>query len=108
MIQKNQIMPLILERCPSFAPLWDKHRALWKDEEAGIYNDLGEFATFIVDCYAEQDTKPIVAAFKLIEELLALGDEEVRAAAAIGILEDVRNAASWRPFGADVFTAWLG
>jgi hypothetical protein len=81
---------------------------LWEDKEAGIYNDLGEFGTFIVDCYEKQDTEPIVAAFKLIEELFVLGDEEVRAAAAIGFLEDVRNVASWRPFGCAVFTQWFG
>ena len=108
MIEKSQIVPLILARCPSFEPVWEKHRALWKGDEAGIYNDIGEFATFIVDCYAKHDTDPIAAAFKLIEELLVMGDEEVRAAASIGFLEDVRNAAPWRPFGSSVFAQWLG
>ena len=108
MIQKSQIIPLILVRCPSFTPLWEKHRAQWKGEEAGIYNDLREFVTFIVDCYARQDTEPIPAAFGLIEELLDAGDQEVRNAAGVGFLEDVRNIASWRPFGEAVFIQWLG
>ena len=77
-------------------------------EEAGIYNDLAEFATFIVDAYARQETESVVAAFATIEELVVGGDEEVRAAAAIGFLEDVINIASWRPFGASVFIQWLG
>jgi hypothetical protein len=49
-----------------------------------------------------------VAAFRLVEELLVDGDEEVRTAAAIGFLEDVQNSASWRPFGETVFIQWLG
>jgi hypothetical protein len=80
---------------------------LWEGEEAGIYNDLGEFATFVVDAYERQDTEPIVAAFRTIEELLGEGDEEVRTAA-IGFLEDIQNIASHRPFGAAVFIQWLG
>jgi hypothetical protein len=73
-----------------------------------IYDDLAEFATFIVDAYARQDTEPIVAAFGTIEELLGEGDEEFRAAASIGFLEIIRNVASHRPFGAIVFIQWLG
>jgi hypothetical protein len=108
MIKKTEIMPLILARCPGFIPTWEKHQAFWQGKEAGIYNDLAEFATFIVDAYGCQDTGPIAAAFATIEELLVDGDEEVRTAGAIGFLEDVRNIASWRPFGAAAFIQWLG
>jgi hypothetical protein len=107
-IQKPQVIPLILTRCPSLRFAWEKHQEFWRGEEAGIYNDLAEFATFIVDAYARQDTGPIVAAFGAIEELLNEGDEEVRTAASIGFLEDIQNIASHRPFGATVFVQWLG
>jgi len=39
---------------------------LWQGEEAGIFDDMGEFATFIVDAYSRQDTEPVVAAFGII------------------------------------------
>jgi hypothetical protein len=108
MIQKAEIVPLVLASCPGFKSSWEKHRELWHGEEAGIFNDLGVFATYIVDAYARQEIEPVAAAFALVEELLEGGDEEVRAAASIGFLEDVKNAASWRPFGATVFIQWLG
>lgn len=108
MIQKPQVMPLILARCPAFIPTWEKHQAFWQGEEAGIYNDLGEFATFIVDTYPQQETETIVAAFRAIEEFLVDGDEEVQTAAAIGFLEDIQTIASNRPYGAAVFVQWLG
>jgi len=108
MIQKTEVMPLILARCPGFVPMWEKHLAFWQGEDAGIYNDLGEFAHFIVDCYSRQEIDPIAAAFAIVEQLLCDGDQEVRAAATIGFLEDVRNIASWRPFGSAVFIQWLG
>src|SRR5260370_812851 len=83
----DQIMPLMLTRCPGFASFWEKHRKLWDGEEAGIYNDVAEVATYIVNCYASGNTGPIVAAFETIEELLVTGDAETRAAASIGFLE---------------------
>jgi hypothetical protein len=107
-IQKSQVMPLILARCSGFKPTWEKHQDFWQGEEAGIYNDLGEFATFIVDAYPRQETETIVAAFRAIEEFLVDGDEEVQTAAAIGFLEDIQTIASNRPYGAAVFVQWLG
>ncbi len=108
MILKPQIMPMALKACPSFTARWENHRKLWGDDEAGIYNDLAEFAHFIVDAYDCTDSSSIVAAFGLIEKLLLEGDQEVRDAAGIGFLEDVRNIASSRPYGSAVFLQWLG
>jgi hypothetical protein len=107
-IKKPEIMPSILAKCPAFLPTLEKHQAFWQGKEVGIYNDLGDFATFIVDAYSRQETEMVAAAFMAIEELLVEGDEEVRTAAAIGFLEDVQAIASHRPFGAAVFVQWLG
>jgi hypothetical protein len=107
-IKKAEVVPMILAKCPTFIPMWERYQALLRGKEAGIYNDLGEFAAFVIAAYVRKDTESIAAAFAVIEELMVRGDEEVRAAAAIGFLTDVRNAASWRPFGASAFTKWLG
>ena len=40
--------------CPGFMAI------LWQDEETGIYNVMGEFASFFVDAYSRHDTEPIV------------------------------------------------
>ncbi|MDE3138006.1 MAG: hypothetical protein KGL59_15600, partial [Acidobacteriota bacterium] len=74
MIQKSQIMPLVLARCPGFLPRWEKHLEFWKGEEAGIYNDMVEFAQYIVDAYERGDREPVAAACGLMEELLIDGD----------------------------------
>ena len=107
-IQKSEVMPLVLARCPRFKATWEKHTELWQGEEAGLYNDFSEFAVFVVDAYARQDIDPIMASFNILEEFLVNGDEEVRGAAAFGFLEALKNTASWRPFGETVFIQWLG
>jgi hypothetical protein len=108
MISKAQMMPIILEKFPGFAPTWKKHRELWGDEEAGIYIDIGEFAHFVIDAYERGETGVVVVAFATIEDFLINGDEEVQGAASIGFLEDVQNNASWRPFGPSAFVPFLG
>jgi hypothetical protein len=108
MVSKSEMMPTILEKCPAFAPAWKKHREFWGDEEAGVYNDMAEFAQFVVDAYERGDIEPVVAAFAVVEHFLANGDQQVRDAAGIGFLEDVRNIASHRPFGFSAFVQWLG
>jgi hypothetical protein len=48
MITKEQVMPLLLESCPSFSAKWEERRAFYKTEEL-LYNDLGEFAHHLVE-----------------------------------------------------------
>jgi len=102
------MMPIILEKFPAFGPIWKKHLELWKGEEAGIYNDIAEFANFVVDACERRESESVTAAFSLIEEFLVEGDEEVRNAASIGFLEDVRNISAWRRFGPEPFIQRLG
>jgi hypothetical protein len=107
-ISRSQMMPLILEKCPAFRPSWEKHLKFWDGEEAGLFNDVGQFAHFVVDSYEHEDTQSVEAALGVIEDLLVEGDEEVRGAASIGFLEDLRNTSSWRPFGSRPFAERLG
>jgi hypothetical protein len=43
MITKEQVMPLFLSACPSFAPGWENYRASYPDEGL-LYVDMGELA----------------------------------------------------------------
>lgn len=108
MISKDQIVPMLLEACPEIQTDWQRHRADWNDEEAGIYNDLAVFAHFIVNAFSKNETARFPAVFQVIEALLSDGTEEVKGAAGIGFLEDLQNIASWQPFGSDAFLPWFG
>ena len=41
-------MPRLVEEFPGFRPRWEKHLSFWKGEPAGGYNDISEFAQFVV------------------------------------------------------------
>ena len=106
MINKEQVMTILLNACPSFSELWKEHRAYYGDEEL-LYIDLGEFAHHIVDLYMKNQTEEFAAIFDAIEKLHVEGDSYVKEAATIGLLEGIQNVAGNNGVGAEVFGKYL-
>jgi hypothetical protein len=107
-IQKDEMIPMLLAACPGFRPRWDEHVASWKGEPAGLYIQIGEFVAYLLDAYEQGQTDCVRAAFDMLERFLIEGDAETKELAVIGLVEDVQNASSWRPFGAKAFLPFLG
>jgi hypothetical protein len=107
MIIKSQIIPLLLNACPGFQQTWQEHLEYWKGEESGAFNDVAEFARYLVQSFERGDTSEFSAAFATIETILNEGDQEARDIAGIGIIEDLQTIASNHSCGADVFIEWL-
>ena len=107
MITQSQVMPLLLDACPGFQPVWQEHLAWWKGEEPGAFNDAAEFARYLVESYERGETHEFTAAFAAVEMTLIEGDEEARGLATIGVIEALQTVAS-HSCGAHVFVQWLG
>jgi len=104
-----EVMPRLIAEFPGFRPRWEKHLELWKGEPAGSYNDIAEFAHFVVqDLYPNGNTADLQRAFDLMERWLLNGNQNLRDLIAIGFLEDVQNVASWQTFGREAFIPFLG
>jgi hypothetical protein len=108
MIAVDQIMPMLLEACPSFAEPWREHLAWWAPDAPGIFNNTGELATHLVDCLYSGRTQEFTDVFNVIETLIEHGSEDVQSAATIGLLESLQNIASHRLKGYADFEKWLG
>src|SRR4051794_16673889 len=108
MTLRTEVVEPLLTACPSCRPVWEQHLANWQGEDAGIYNDLAVLAQHLVKTYASGSTEEFDAVFKLIENLVAHGTEEVRAALSVGLLEDLQVIGSHHPFAGDAFLPWLG
>src|SRR5882724_6209517 len=92
MIRREQVMPLLLNACPSFSKRWEGHRAIYEDEEL-LYVDLGEFAHHLVELLKSNCTEEFAAVFEIIERMHLEGDHYVKEAATIGMLEGIQNVA---------------
>jgi hypothetical protein len=88
---KSEVMPLLLEACPSFEGKWKQHRLWWGDEEPLLYVDLGEFVLHLVELYAGHKTDELPHVFDVVERLHIEGDAYVREAATIGLLEEIQT-----------------
>jgi len=92
MIDREGMMRAIVAACPDFAASYELFMAEWKDEpQIPHYVALGDFSRHIISLLETGDRQQLLAAFEMIERLHTDGDQYVREAATIGILENLQN-----------------
>src|SRR5262245_23312907 len=96
-ITRDQVIPLLLEACPSFQELWEEHCR--DHDEVLLYVALGDFARHLLGLHLKGCTDAFPAVAGAIEQLHVEGDQFVREAATIGLLEGVQN--NWEHGGVD-------
>ena len=108
MIKKEQVILLLLEACPSFTQKWKEHSADWEEENL-LYIDLAEFNRHLIELHKSKKNDEFPAIFDVVEKLHTEGDDYVREAAAIGLLEGIQNLASHSENGvnAEEFVQYL-
>ena len=108
MIERDQIMPLLLEACPSYRTRWEEYIAQPEYERGLVYLDLGDFAHHLVDLFQQGTTAELPAIFNVIERLYVEGDAYVREVATIGALEGIQNIAGNKGIDPEHFVPFLG
>ena len=86
MIKQEEVVPLILEACPSFQEEWDS-----SDDKELLYVVMGDLARHLLSLYLAKRTDEFGPLCKVIERLHVHGDDFVRELATIGFLEGVQN-----------------
>lgn len=99
MISKDQVVPLLIEACPSYR--------LPAGDGESLYVMLGDYAHHLLKLHRQNETEVFPAVAKVIERLHVEGDHYVREAATIGLLENLQNV--WRNEGTnpDLFAGFL-
>jgi hypothetical protein len=90
-ISKDQVMPLLMEACPSYR--------LPEDDRDLLYVVLGDFARHLLQLQQQSRTEEFADVARAIERLHIEGDHNVREAATIGLLEGIQNV--WGNNGTD-------
>ena len=86
LISKEQIVPLILETCPSFKAVYDA-----SDNKELNYLIAAELADHLLKLHRKNDIGEFSYVAELIENLHVRGDSYVAEFATIGILESIQN-----------------
>jgi hypothetical protein len=91
LISKGDVMPLLLEACPSFRAPWQAFVSDSLYDPTNLYSHLGEFARHLVGLMKAKKTEEFSAVFAVVERLHVEGDGYVSEAATIGLLEGIQN-----------------
>jgi len=94
-IAASDVMPLLLEACPSFAPQWFDEvleENLDEESEGGrlFFVDAGAFVHHLVSLKVDGRTAEFRAVFEVFERLILEGDSYVRNLGEIGYLEGLQ------------------
>ncbi|MFO0808878.1 MAG: hypothetical protein U0746_09665 [Gemmataceae bacterium] len=92
MIAKDDMVPVLLDACPSFIPAWRAFLAEWRGEaDQPLYLALGDLARHLIGLVERGETTELPAVFRVVERWHLEGEEYVRTAATVGLLEDLQN-----------------
>ena len=94
MISNSHMMETLVTASPAFAGEWEAFRREWAAEPDGLplYLALADFARHVVGLLEANDVDRLHRVFEAIESLHAEGDDYVRKAATVGLLEDLQNS----------------
>lgn len=108
-IKKDEVISLLLKACPSYQKRWEEHvhSNYEEGEEQLLYIDLANFANHLIELYKANKLDEFVKIFETIELLHTNGDEYVKEAATIGLLEDIQNYALSNNISLDIFVKYL-
>lgn len=101
------VIPLLLQACPSFRAQWDAYAADPTYDESLLYLHLGEFARHLVRLLKSGSTGEFAAVFDAVERLHVEGDSYVKQAATIGLLEGLQNNAEHAGLDPGAFLPFL-
>lgn len=109
MIDKKHMLPLLVSACPDFKEKYEAFLEEWKDElEKPNYLALSHFASLLIDKLNQNETEEFPLIFSTIEDLHVHGDDYVKCAATIGLLEAIQNHMGWAKKDPEIFKKYLG
>jgi hypothetical protein len=94
-ILAHEVMPLLLEACPSFAPQWVNEvleENLDDENNCGrlFYGDAGAFIRHLVSLKVDGQVAEFPAVFEVFERLVVEGDSYVQNLGQVGYLEGLQ------------------
>ncbi|MFC5325870.1 DUF7674 family protein [Bradyrhizobium oligotrophicum] len=99
----------MLAACPTFVPAWRAFLNHWEDSKEGLpyYLALQDLAHHLVEQLHAGETKHFEVVFDVVERWHCEGDQYVKEAATIGLLEGIQNVSLNRGIDPRRFEFWL-
>ena len=103
------MMETLVAASPAFAGAWEAFRREWAEVAEGLplYLALSDFARHVVALLEANDVDRLHRVFEAVELLHTDGDEYVREAATVGLLEGLQNTNLHRTTEPEQFRPFL-
>ncbi|WEK56090.1 MAG: hypothetical protein P0Y55_08595 [Candidatus Cohnella colombiensis] len=109
MIEKHQVMNLLIKACPSFEKSWKQYIAeTYEDGEEQLpYIDMIYFIQHLIELYKQNNTEEFRDIFEVVELMHSDGSDYVKEVATIGFFETLQNQLSNNNIDIDEFKSYL-
>ncbi|QKD02990.1 DUF7674 family protein [Mesorhizobium loti] len=105
---RSNMFGRLLQLDPSFHSEWERFQDKWGNaDEAPLYLALSELALHLIRNLHAGETDRFGEIFGVVEGWIIEGDDYVREAAIVGLLEDLQNTSLHRTTSPDDFKQWL-
>ena len=110
MVGKDEMMGVLLEACPSFEADWQLFLDEWKEQtdDLPLYLALAAFARHLVGMLERGEPTSFPVIFAAVERLHLEGDDYVKEATTVGLLEDMQNGNLHTSTKPEQFRQFLG
>lgn len=89
MLTQQDMMPLLLAACPSYRARWEAYVADACYLPELVYVHLGDFADHALNLLEAGEVEELRAVFSVVERFFREGDDYVRNAVVVGLLEGI-------------------
>ncbi|WP_188566410.1 DUF7674 family protein [Undibacterium terreum] len=106
MINQADVIPILLEACPTFENTWQEHVQDYGEDL--LYVAAGAFARHLLGLKNEGDLSCLPSVGAAIERFHQEGSPWVKEFATIGLLEGIQNVWSHQESDGEYFSRYLG
>jgi hypothetical protein len=107
MITRTDMFAPLLNADATFQPIWEAFTEEWHGQELPLYVALSDLARHLIRALETGDVERFDAVFDVIESWQTSGDDYVREAATVGIVEDLQNTNLYKLGKPSDFERWL-
>jgi hypothetical protein len=106
----DDVIPMLLDACPSALPAWEAYRTRWAGADTGgHYPDIGVVNRHAVQLLSTGRSAELRALFSTVEEMFAgTLTPDAHELMTVGLLEGIQNNAMHDEVGLSGFIAYLG
>ncbi len=103
-MQPAEIMSLLVDACPGI----NGRRIMNAESQGEDSSEASLFANYLVDRVKKGETDSFPEVFSIVERGIIEGTDETRILLVVGLLENLKNFASWQDMDYSIFEPWLG